>query len=94
MVSVRSRHLANDSPEVQISRTLAPGYEVDDFRLQPDLPEKAIEAVNTLPLYSVDNEVFQYRYYSEPGRLDHSYWFLMFYRSVLFFSRTASNAEV
>ena len=79
---------------VRNSRTLAPEYEVDDFILQPDLPDETIEALNTLPLYSVDNEVFQYRYYSEPGRMDHSYWFLMFYKSVLFFSRTVSDAEV
>ena len=69
-------------------------YRVDDFRLQPDLPDEAIAAVSSLPLHSVEALVFEYRFYWDQSNVNYSYWFLMFYRSVLFFSRTVSDAEL
>ena len=61
---------------------------VDDYILNPIFNETAKEAICSLPLNEIGGGIFSYRYYRNEEDYTKSFWLLMFFRRMLFLTRT------
>lgn len=66
-------------------------YDVKDFQLRPRLAKSFIPLVQALRRYDMGTDAFSYRYVVDEKEPGLSYWFLMFYKDVLIWTRTETN---